>query len=100
MQRTVNKSASRGAAKSATRARARAILRRLERAYPDTRIALDFTTPLELLVATILAAQCTDERVNQVTKTLFQTYRTAEDYAGADPAALEGAIRSTGFYRA
>lgn len=87
-------------AKSATRARARAIIRHLERAYPDARIALDFTTPLELLVATILAAQCTDERVNQVTRSLFQKYRTAQDYAGAEPATLESEIRSTGFYRA
>ena len=68
-------------AKSAMRARSRLIIRHLERAYPDARIALDFTTPLELLVATILAAQCTDERVNQVTKSLFQKYRTAQDYA-------------------
>ena len=87
-------------AKSATRARSRLIIRHLERAYPDARIALDFTTPLELLVATILAAQCTDKRVNQVTTSLFQTYRTAQDYAAADPAALEQEIRSTGFYRA
>lgn len=84
----------------ATRARVRQIIRRLERAYPDAGIALEFTTPLELLVATILAAQCTDERVNQVTKSLFRRYRTARDYAGADPAALEEIIRSTGFYRA
>jgi endonuclease-3 len=87
-------------AQNATRVRVRLIIRRLERAYPEARIALDFTTPLELLVATILAAQCTDERVNQVTKSLFQQYRTAQDYAEADPAALEDAIRSTGFYRA
>ncbi len=87
-------------AREARRARVRLIIGRLERAYPDARIALDFTTPLELLVATILAAQCTDERVNQVTKSLFRRYRTAQDYAGADPAALEEEIRSTGFYRA
>ena len=86
--------------KNAMRARARLIIRHLERAYPDARIALDFTTPLELLVATILAAQCTDERVNQVTKSLFQKYRTAQDYAAADPAVLENEIRSTGFFRA
>src|SRR5262245_10874342 len=84
----------------ATRARTRLIIRRLERAYPHARIALDFTTPLELLAATILAAQCTDERVNQVTKELFRTYRTAQDYAEADPALLEEAVRSTGFFRA
>ena len=86
--------------KRAARARARVIIRRLERAYPEARTALDFTTPLELLVATILAAQCTDERVNQVTRSLFERYRSAQDYAAADPAALEGAIRSTGFFRA
>lgn len=84
----------------AKRTRARAIIRDLERAYPDARIALDFTTPLELLVATILAAQCTDERVNQVTRDLFARYRTAGDYAGAAPATLEREIRSTGFFRA
>jgi endonuclease-3 len=85
---------------AARRARARKILDKLERAYPDARIVLAFTTPLELLVATILSAQCTDERVNLVTRSLFRTYRTAEDYATADPAALEEAIRSTGFFRA
>jgi endonuclease-3 len=84
----------------ATRARARKILAALERAYPEARIALDFTTPLELLVATILAAQCTDERVNTVTRTLFQKYRAAEDYARANQAVLEREIRSTGFFRA
>ncbi len=85
---------------AARRARAAKIIRALERAYPDAGIALDFTTPLELLVATILAAQCTDERVNTVTKTLFTKYRSARDYAAADPAVFEQEIRSTGFYRA
>src|SRR5215813_14189446 len=82
------------------RVRARALIRHLERAYPDAACALRFTTPLELLVATILAAQCTDERVNQVTASLFQKYRRAADYAAADPATFEGEIRSTGFFRA
>ncbi len=82
------------------RARAKALIRQLERAYPEARIALRFRTPLELLVATILAAQCTDERVNQVTASLFEKYRTARDYASADPAAFEREIRSTGFFRA
>jgi endonuclease-3 len=82
------------------RSRARTILRLLERAYPDAKIALDFTTPLELLVATILAAQCTDARVNLVTPSLFRSYRSARDYAQADPRLLEEEIRSTGFYRA
>jgi endonuclease-3 len=81
-------------------ARARRILARLARAYPDAGIALRFSTPLELLVATILSAQCTDERVNAVTGTLFTRYRTAEDWAGADRARLEREVFSTGFYQA
>jgi endonuclease-3 len=84
----------------AKKARARRIIAALERAYPDAKIALEFTTPLELLVATILSAQCTDERVNIVTRSLFQRYRRAEDYARANPASLESEIRSTGFFRA
>ncbi|MFQ5898599.1 MAG: endonuclease III [Candidatus Methylomirabilia bacterium] len=82
------------------KARALRVVRVLERAYPTATIALEFTNPLELLVATILAAQCTDERVNQVTESLFKTYRTAQDYAEATPGRLEQEIRSTGFYRA
>jgi endonuclease III len=82
------------------RGRARSITRALERAHPDARIALEFSTPLELLVATILAAQCTDERVNQVTRTLFKKYTSAGHYAKADPAILEREIHSTGFFRA
>ncbi len=84
----------------AKRARGRKILAALERAYPEATIALTFTTPLELLVATVLAAQCTDERVNTVTRSLFEKYRTAADYARADQATLEREIRSTGFFRA
>jgi endonuclease-3 len=71
----------------------------LEKEHPDARIALNYTNPLELLVATILSAQCTDERVNIVTKMLFKKYRSAEDYAKADLEVLEQDIRSTGFYR-
>jgi endonuclease-3 len=71
----------------------------LEKEHPDARIALNYTNPLELLVATILSAQCTDERVNIVTKMLFKKYRSAEDYANADLEVLEQDIRSTGFYR-
>ncbi len=67
--------------------------------YPDTTVTLDHTNPLELLVATILSAQCTDERVNRVTSDLFRAYRTAEDYAEADRGELEERIRPTGFYR-
>ncbi len=79
--------------------RVRKIVRILDRAYPDSKLALNFTTPLELLVALILAAQCTDERVNQVTATLFPKYRRAEDWARIPRATLEAEIRSTGFYR-
>lgn len=75
------------------------ILGILARTYPEARCELDFRTPLELLVATILSAQCTDARVNQVTPALFRKYRTARDYAEADPAVFEGEIRSTGFFR-
>jgi endonuclease-3 len=71
----------------------------LEATYPDARITLEYKNPFQLLIATILAAQCTDERVNQVTKQLFKTYRTPLEFANADPAALEEAIRPTGFYR-
>jgi len=75
------------------------IVELLEKEHPDAKIALHYTNPLELLVATILSAQCTDERVNIVTKTLFEKYKTAEDYANADLKELEKDIKSTGFYR-
>jgi endonuclease-3 len=71
----------------------------LEKEFPKAKTALNHTNPLELLVATILSAQCTDERVNIVTKSLFKKYRKAEDYADADLAELEENIKSTGFYR-
>jgi endonuclease III len=86
--------------RDAKRARARKIVRALQKAYPGAKCALDFTNPLELLVATILSAQCTDERVNMVTPALFKKYPTARDYAAVDATALEGEVRSTGFYRA
>ncbi len=76
-----------------------AIVRLLKKRYPDARCALHFKNPLELLVATILSAQCTDERVNKVTADLFKKYKTAEEYARARPEALEQDIRSTGFYK-
>jgi len=75
------------------------VLEELKKLYPDARCSLDFTTPLELLVATQLAAQCTDARVNIVTRDLFKKCRTAEDYAAADLAELEQDIKSTGFFR-
>jgi len=74
------------------------IIEILKKAYPDARIALNFSNPLELLIATILSAQCTDKRVNMVTGNLFKKYRTAADYAAADPKVFENEIRSTGFY--
>jgi endonuclease-3 len=80
--------------------RARRINRVLAETYPDAHCELDFTTPLELVVATILSAQCTDARVNLVTPKLFAIYRTAADYAGADRTELEQLIQSTGFFRA
>jgi len=85
---------------AAKKGRARKLIRVLEREYPDAKIALDFSNPLELLVATILAAQCTDERVNQVTGSLFTKYLSARDYAQADPETLEREVHSTGFYKA
>ncbi|GIV75697.1 endonuclease III [Litorilinea aerophila] len=75
------------------------ILERLHQEYPDARCALHHENPLQLLVATILSAQCTDERVNQVTPELFARYPTAEAFAQADLEELEQAVRSTGFYR-
>jgi len=80
--------------------RARRISRELALAYPDAHCELDFRNPLELLVATILSAQTTDVRVNQVTPVLFAKYRTAADYAGADRAEMETIVASTGFFRA
>ena len=86
--------------RAAKQARAKQVLALLDRAYPDAKIALDFHTPFELLVATILSAQCTDERVNMVTPALFRKYPTARELARARPPSLEKLIRSTGFFRA
>ena len=88
-----------GLAKSKLLTRCRTILRRLRAAYPQAHCALRHHNPLQLLVATILSAQCTDERVNLVTPALFQRYRSAADFADAPPAELETMIRSTGFFR-
>ena len=81
------------------RARVRKIVARLARAYPDATCALHHANALELVVATILSAQCTDARVNMVTPALFSKYRTSGDYAAADPRVLEREIQSTGFFR-
>jgi len=72
---------------------------RLEQVYPDVKCSLDYETPLEMLIATQLSAQCTDARVNIVTKDLFKRYKTVYDYAAADLDELSEIIRSTGFYR-
>jgi len=80
-------------------ARVLKIIKLLEREYSDAKVALHYSNPLELLIATILSAQCTDERVNVVTKMLFKKYRAPEDYVKADVKELENDIRSTGFFR-
>src|SRR5436309_8766079 len=82
-----------------TRERIAQLLQVLPQVYPRAHCELDFHNPLQLLVATILSAQCTDKRVNMVTPALFKKYRTAKDYADAPQAELENAIKSTGFYR-
>jgi endonuclease III len=84
---------------SQKRTRTDELITRLKAAYPDARCSLNFSTPLELLVATVLSAQCTDARVNLVTTQLFKKYRTARDYAMASSEQLEEEIKSTGFYR-
>jgi endonuclease-3 len=81
------------------RTRTAQLIGRLKAAHPDAHCSLHYSNPLELLVATVLSAQCTDERVNRVTKLLFKKYRTASDYAGAPAGELEEDIKSTGFYR-
>jgi endonuclease-3 len=80
-------------------ARTKKIIAGLRKAYPDAHCELNYSTPLELLVATILSAQCTDKRVNLVTAELFKKYRTARDYAEAPLTELEQDIKTTGFFR-
>lgn len=80
-------------------ARTRKIISGLKRTYPDAHCELIYSNPLELLIATILSAQCTDKRVNIVTADLFKKYRTAKDYAAADSTSLEQEIKTTGFFR-
>lgn len=84
---------------AAQRERASALLKALEREYPDAKCALTFSSPHELLIATILSAQCTDVRVNLVTPALFQRFPTPADYAAASPAEIEPYIKSCGFFR-
>src|SRR2546426_9523501 len=87
------------AAAADRKARVRKIIARLKQEYPDATCALHHRSALELVVATILSAQCTDARVNMVTPHLFAKYRPAADYAAADPRVLEKEIQSTGFFR-
>jgi len=87
------------ASKSELKERVLEIINLLENVHPDAKIALNYRNALELLVATMLSAQCTDEKVNQVTKKLFMVYQNLEDYANADLTALEQMIKPTGFYR-
>jgi endonuclease-3 len=82
-----------------TKERVQAIIRKLEEAYPNAHCELEFETAFQLLVATILSAQCTDKRVNIVTRDLFQKYRTPKDFAEVSQTELENAIKTTGFYR-
>ena len=88
------------AADSETRKHARAIYRILSKKYPDVRCELDFSNPLELTIATVLSAQCTDKRVNQVTPALFKRYKNVRAYAKASLADIEDLIYTTGFFRA
>jgi endonuclease-3 len=83
----------------ALKTRTREVIRRLKRAYPGAKCSLNHTNPFELLIATILSAQCTDERVNIVTADLFRKYRKPEDYLNVSPRELEKDIQSTGFFR-
>ncbi len=100
MSTTAKKSAAGTASDPGLRKRATSVLRTLRLTHPDATVALHHSNPLELLIATILSAQCTDERVNMVTGDLFRRYPTAAAYAAADRNELEGMIRSTGFYHA
>ena len=95
----VRKLAARPEAVGTNPERVRAILDKLDEAYPNVTCALEHKNVFQLLIATILSAQCTDERVNQVTKTLFVKYPTPKDFAYANPNQLEQEIRPTGFFR-
>ncbi|MCE2647530.1 MAG: endonuclease III, partial [Streptomycetaceae bacterium] len=79
---------------------AKAVYRILTKTYPNIRCELDFTNPLELIIATVLSAQCTDKRVNTITPALFRKYKTPKDYARSDLHEIESLIHSSGFYRA
>src|SRR6266436_2295154 len=97
--KTRNRTDTRVQSKETKATRVKKIIAGLKKAYPDAHCELNYTNPLELLIATILSAQCTDKRVNLVTAELFKKYRTAADFANASLEDLEQAIKSTGFFR-
>lgn len=97
-KKNVNKENTNGR-ESALKERVNKIIRLLKREYPDAKCSLNYTNPFELLIATILSAQCTDERVNIVTADLFRKYKKPEDYVAVSPRELERDIRTTGFFR-
>src|SRR6266436_8968351 len=97
--KTRNRTDTRVQSKETKATRVKKIIAGLKKAYPDAHCELNYSNPLELLVATILSAQCTDKRVNLVTAELFKKYRSAADYANADIGELERQIRTTGFFR-
>ena len=99
LKKLARKTRSRAIAKADLPAYTSDMYARLLELYPDAHVELDYTTPLELLIATILSAQCTDKRVNMVTPRVFKTFPTAQSLADADPAVMEDMIRSTGFFR-
>jgi endonuclease-3 len=99
MKKPMVKRRSRSIAKAQIPAHTRELYARLRTLYPDAHVELDYTTPLELLVATILSAQCTDKRVNMVTPAVFKTFPSAQSLADANPEVMEEMIKSTGFFR-
>jgi endonuclease-3 len=99
MKKPMVKRRSRSIAKAQIPAHTRELYTRLQELYPDAHVELDYTTPLELLIATILSAQCTDKRVNMVTPVVFKAFPSAQALADADPPVMEEMIRSTGFFR-
>ena len=99
LKKLARKARNRAIAKAQLPAHTRELYTRLRAVYPDAHVELDYSTPLELLIATILSAQCTDKRVNMVTPLVFKNFPTAQSLADADPAVMEEMIKSTGFFR-
>jgi endonuclease III len=99
LRKAVARRRGRSIAKAQIPAHTRELYTRLRNLYPDAHVELDYSSPLELLIATILSAQCTDKRVNMVTPLVFKAFPTAQSLADANPAVMEGMIKSTGFFR-